>query len=262
MCIIGIREVSSKVAFDKLEPEIRESFRCNSHGAGVAWVDKKRVHWIKGIQNADALVKMCHKLQETVGGYIFHCRIATHGGQMAGLTHPFPVCNDYDAMRKLSGSSEKGVLFHNGIFNWAKQKPEISDTMQFVKDYVHGCWTMWTSKSKITELVGSNCGSRVVILTPKDLLNYGDWQQSKDSGVWYSNGGYKSYANFVFRYNNKEEETPKIKEGDTSWYKAYKANQDKLRWTCQECWQDNPTSVSVCVHCKEKRTFGGYGYEF
>lgn len=107
--------------FSKLpsEEDIRDGFFLNSDGAGIAWfTPKKRVHWIKGLQTPEDLLKA---LEGKPLPLIIHCRMASAGGKDMRLTHPFPV-NAAAKPLTLEGETAS-ALAHNG--HWGEWESEL-----------------------------------------------------------------------------------------------------------------------------------------
>jgi hypothetical protein len=85
----------------------------NPHGGGVAWVDRGKLRFKRGLHAADIFA-----MQEAgvlTFPYLLHFRWATHGDRIPQLTHPFPT-----GRRAFKGELEgtaREVLIHNGVWN-------------------------------------------------------------------------------------------------------------------------------------------------
>ena len=66
---------------------LRACHAANPHGAGVAWRDKRRIHWRKALTPGE----VNHLIQQVPGEVIIHFRWASVGGVEPLLCHPFPV---------------------------------------------------------------------------------------------------------------------------------------------------------------------------
>lgn len=113
MCLI-IASTKGKRIPDQI---LVDANRTNSNGAGVAWFDparnaEKKIQFRKGL----SLRELQTILEDDVRGaaHVVHFRIATIGGPLPELTHPFTV--DEEASIALSGEA-KAVLFHNGTYS-------------------------------------------------------------------------------------------------------------------------------------------------
>lgn len=107
MCVIAIA-VKHRIPLAILE----KCEETNPHGGGVAWVADGTVHFKKNITAAQA-----HELvKDKPLPHVFHFRIASIGGVIPALCHPFAVrnkCND-----ELEGTTQ-AAFFHNGtVKDW------------------------------------------------------------------------------------------------------------------------------------------------
>lgn len=82
----------------------------NSHGGGIAWIEKGKVHYKKGLKSKQ-IFEMTKKIKLPA---IIHFRIASIGGVVDELCHPFPI--DNEASVDLNGSCDS-ALFHNGTWS-------------------------------------------------------------------------------------------------------------------------------------------------
>lgn len=104
MCLIIVCKPGIRPAQSMLE----DAHAVNADGIGVAWNEKRKVHWRKGITNpADTLASV-----PLDSWAVIHFRLATIGGKDPRLTHPFIVHSD--SVLALNGSTAGRVLFHNG----------------------------------------------------------------------------------------------------------------------------------------------------
>lgn len=95
----------------------------NRDGAGVAWIDpkEKMVRWVKGLPSDAKEVKKVLKGIKSVP-VLIHFRIASVGGAIKELTHPFPVTPTVSLANE--GTAEK-VLMHNG--HWGSWRETTRD---------------------------------------------------------------------------------------------------------------------------------------
>jgi len=194
MCIISIN-----MKRDLTKKEFKSCWENNSHGAGFAWKNKFQ----KGFMTLEEAYQFY--IKNVTGNYphVAHFRIQTSGGTRPELTHPFAI----EAMSplKLKGTTEKGVLFHNGIisewnnmlFNYAVAEGEyptgaLSDTRVLAMCISRG--SKW-----IISCLNSN--DKFVIFNNGVFEKWGIWEES--DGVFFSNSGYKiSYYRTDFLYEN------------------------------------------------------------
>ena len=100
---------------------LRACHAANPHGAGVAWRDKRRIHWRKALTPGE----VNHLIQKVPGEVIIHFRWASVGGVEPLLCHPFPVTAE--AALGYEGVC-KSVLFHNGTWgNWESAQEIIGE---------------------------------------------------------------------------------------------------------------------------------------
>ena len=195
------------------DEEIRYMFSHNPHGAGYALQgDIKgdgvfRLEYHKGFMNADDLIEALGPREKLKNLTVaIHCRIKTSGETDKFTTHPFPICNQYGALRKTDGYSSRleevdedwkgAVLFHNGVFTGLGGliNPNSSDTQDFVVGVANRYLKKANMPSKVCQqIVGQIVGTcRVLILYPNKkfpMLKMGTWYEHE--GCWYSNMGYK-----------------------------------------------------------------------
>jgi len=93
-------------------PTLRNLELCeetNPHGSGIAWLQGRRVRYIKGLNAA----QIHGALAEIDGPAVIHFRIASVGGVTPSLCHPFPVTHRAELRQK---GRARSVLFHNGTW--------------------------------------------------------------------------------------------------------------------------------------------------
>ena len=185
MCIIAVCNKS----IPKLE-QVRNCVSLNPHGVGLAWVTRSGlVRWIKGLSSAREVYKI---LVDQGPPIVFHARMASVGGVSNELCHPFPLEPGVPLTR--TGTTRKGVLFHNGhwggwqttcsilstVNGWPELEGQVSDTRYMTWLAVHG-------GLKPLELLTE----KVVIMTPSEIRVLGrGW--TEDKGILWSNEGYKT----------------------------------------------------------------------
>lgn len=156
---------------------LRACEKANPHGSGIAWVQKKKVQFIKGL-SADAISELLDVIE---GPAVIHFRIATVGGKRAELCHPFPISPD--APLKPYGQAS-AVLFHNGHWNgWEEFAKEHEITLDGpVSDSrIAAVGTFHLGRAFLR---GMETG-RFVIFSKKGTEHFGEWHEAE--GCHFSN---------------------------------------------------------------------------
>lgn len=176
-------------------------FRNNPDGAGFAYAKDGVVTIKKGYMNfndfwcALSETNKEQKLKEC--GMLIHFRIGTGGGNIPGLTHPFPIVDDEGALRKIEYRSPYAVI-HNGIITLTSscvyKETQMSDTAIFIRDYLCKIAQnrQWFRRKCNIELIEKLIGSKMAIINA-----YGEIIKTsgfiEDNGIFYSNTTYKTY---------------------------------------------------------------------
>lgn len=164
---------------------VEQAMDVNPHGNGFAWMEGKgkqrTVRFEKGLNRREALKFL--KEHPLPMPYVFHARIASVGSVCAKLTHPFPICTR-DKQLRLSGSTRKGVVFHNGTwFDWENYYRNLeekvwSDT-RAMADLMHDFGP------EIVEEIPES--QQLAIMTPEGVTTLGNRWSEVASGVLASN---------------------------------------------------------------------------
>lgn len=169
---------------------ITRAWNTNKDGGGVAWWEgegkKREVVWKKGIMKLEEMREILHR---TPLPYVAHFRVASVGGVLPTLTHPFGV--DVTASIELEGRTPGAVLFHNGHWgNWSDRAMEaaINSNNQIpVGDWSDTraiAWMSYIYGPGFFELLPSQRG--IYMDTQKmEVFTGGGWEQIND--VWCSN---------------------------------------------------------------------------
>lgn len=212
MCVILYKPTGIKMPSRK---DLKACFKANKDGAGYMLPFNDKVVIRKGFMTYEAFENdlinfvKTNKVDPIKTPIICHFRISTQGGVNAPLCHPYPICDDYDEMRKLTNECDI-ALAHNGIISmcsegygsqygyWDKltQKwvrtgqPTYNDTMTFIKDYASIIidndlyFGRNANKCKLLErLIGY---SKLAIMNKKGFVNL-IGQFYERGGVYYSN---------------------------------------------------------------------------
>lgn len=193
MCIIVAKPQGISMPSMKT---LKTCFEHNPDGAGFAYLDNGNVVYRKGFMTFNSLKNALDelKINKKEATMVFHFRIGTAGTNSKGLTHPFRICNDTNAMKLTEGKGS--VLFHNGIladYNPSKDnKDDVNDTMLFTKKVINELPKDWETNKAILSLVKKSISyNKLAILKPSGLTLIGDFK--KDDGIYYSNESYKEY---------------------------------------------------------------------
>lgn len=187
MCVL----VVARTKFPTLE-QLKQMEETNRDGAGIGWMQDGMAHWRKGL-DAEQVFAIGSTLPLPV---VIHFRMATVGGAVKELTHPFPVTPKSGL--QLVGNALR-VLFHNGHWNnWddmmtagrkrgvitGKQPKLMSDTRAMAMlTHAYG--------DGIPEMLGAD-GQRLVVLSGSGLEVYGKFQEWEGLEVSNINFTYKS----------------------------------------------------------------------
>lgn len=106
MCVIALCDKGVRPSV----LQVRQMFSANPDGAGLAWSTGKKVQFVKGIMDVEAVLSTLRQVPSSAR-LVLHFRIATVGGKVPELTHPFIVSEDSDL--RLRGKVD-AVWFHNG----------------------------------------------------------------------------------------------------------------------------------------------------
>lgn len=199
MCVIAVKARGLQF------PEKRYLQNCfdnNDDGAGFMYPHQGAVHIRKGYKTFDSFWRALNKVRKEVGDnapFVMHFRVATQGFE-TGMTHPFPLADNYDIMKKMSVKCGIGIA-HNGIIQMTSDgSKEYSDTMKFIKDYmsvlIRGF--NWRKNDRIKNAIeGMTAGNKFAVMDKHgnvDLLGKG-WLKEPVSGCEFSNSSY-SYASY------------------------------------------------------------------
>jgi predicted glutamine amidotransferase len=197
MCVIAVSLKGKKLEEEKL----RKMWNSNSHGAGIAIIDKKKNLIIvkKGLMTFENFLNEYKKVPEGIV-HAIHFRLASAGGRTPQMTHPFRV--DRIQIPKMEYTA-KAVLFHNGtVRNHEKLFLNIlpalpKKTAMKILDLED------ISDTFVVSLYVARLGHKVlkyfsddrwVVMTPTQFIFYGHWHEEDD--FKFSNMSW----NYSFRY--------------------------------------------------------------
>ncbi len=199
MCIIAIKDRG--VEFPTWDT-INRMWNSNPDGAGFMFPTKNGVQIIKGFMTLDDFRKGIEAVGKVINlkdtPLIMHFRIGTHGVKRnPANTHPFPVSADRENLKKLNCVTEVGFA-HNGMISGVDTDPDISDTMmysvQVLSELMAANNKFFTDKHLMNVIENTIDGSRMVFMDKSGgIYKAGTWIEDKETGMVYSNSGYKPY---------------------------------------------------------------------
>jgi len=214
MCIIVAKEKGVKLPSKSV---LQECFKNNNDGAGLMYVQDNKVVIDKGYMNFKDFYKRIKKLQKrfnsnlTDKAIVMHFRIGTSGENDKKTTHPFPISNNAEDLRKTYIKTDLGMA-HNGIISNYVYGEDLSDTQNFVKDFV----SVFKSLNKkfflnesVMKLIEKEANSKLCFLDSNENIYYlGDFKE--ENGVKYSNNSYKeNIYSYYYDTNTWKEYKPK-----------------------------------------------------
>lgn len=197
MCVIvykpiGVQEPTLEI--------LKDCFRVNPDGAGYMLALDGKVHVRKGFMTFKEFYSDYKKFVSNNNvdvintSIVYHFRITTQGGVQKELCHPYPICKNYDEMRKLANTCDI-ALAHNGIIRitsvYAHGKElKYNDTMTFIKDYasliINNDLFFGKNKNKTQLLENLISGSKLAIMNRLGYVKLIGNFVMKD-GCYYSN---------------------------------------------------------------------------
>jgi hypothetical protein len=203
MCIIVIKE--RNIPFPTIKT-LKECFSNNPDGAGFMYAVDGGVHIEKGFMSFKSFKEGLFAVRKIYGDnipYVLHFRISTQGGVLKEYTHPYPLSDDMDDLRKLSFTTKIGIA-HNGVISLTSSYLEknYNDTMKFISQYlsliIRDKKYFKDNKTMmlIERLIGS---SRLALLDNSGTVVKIGAGWVTDNGVHYSNDTYKNY---IYKFDN------------------------------------------------------------
>ncbi len=183
MCIIIV--ASEKPDFELLDKAEWD----NPHGGGIAWREAGKVNFKKGIDAEDIF----EIIKNTPSPHVIHFRIATVGGEVPKLTHPFPIGGGLE----LEGKADS-VIFHNG--HWGEWKQRLMES-QLKAPMPQGPWSDTRAIAHLSQVYNNiewislftdyyefkGYGNKVAVMDTKRIKFFGNWvkHEGKDT-IWLS----------------------------------------------------------------------------
>ena len=181
MCLLAVCE-KSKMKRD----EFMEAFRSNNDGAGFAWpTNDGMIAWKKGFMNmVDAW-----NFYKDLDVFPHICHFRKGDPVINTLTHPF-ICIDESPL-SLEGTTDKPLLFHNGIISSWKDK--FFSYVTAKGKIPEGEWSDTRVLACLVGTVGKEImkfvDGKFALMEVNAITRYGDF--TEDSGIYYSNSSYK-----------------------------------------------------------------------
>ena len=172
--------------------KIKTMFRNNPNGAGFMYSDGQSVYIQKGFMTLGEFNSALNKVKEHIEyPFVLHFRITTNGGTSKGMCHPFPLSADIKELTATRATTDIGIA-HNGIIPLTSHASQISDTAQFIRQYmtklIH---TESDIDSDMLDIIEACIDSKMAILTASaDVHLIGKFTQD-GNGIYYSNTSYQ-----------------------------------------------------------------------
>ena len=207
MCIIIAKMKNVEIPKKKI---LQTCWKNNDDGAGFMFENNGQVEIVKGLMTFEDFYK---KLTEYNKKYNFknknlviHFRIGTSGGLDASKTHPFILSNDEKELNKTHSFGNVGVA-HNGILSNYTYNKKLSDTQNFIKDFLYYVYKMdnnFVYNQNATDLILSQLDTynKLAIITKNGAMTlYNKQNFIEENGIFYSNNTFKENRFSVKKYN-------------------------------------------------------------
>ena len=204
MCIAIISE--NGVSLPK-KTVLKRCFEKNPDGAGYAvLLSTNEWECKKGFMTFKSFWKSFNREQYTnEDTVIIHFRIGTSGKKIEkknahpDCTHPFPITSNEEELMAHSFIA-KNIMMHNGVCG--SGRGDLSDTMVAIVDYIDPLLPHIEDK-KMLNILHKCLGTtnRWFIAKENNSWMLGDWEEDKETGIFYSNRGYlpeKKYEPYTY----------------------------------------------------------------
>lgn len=166
----------------------------NPHGAGIAWQSKGIIQFRKGLT-----WQQINEVQDRLPRPFFmHYRIATQGGRIPELTHPFPL-GEQALLGELKGTAP-AILMHNGTWQNFRQWMRDDQKEGSVSDTQIAAWVAGYYEDVLAEVSWSNAIMRAVKGAEPQITLRGRWMEFE--GNQYSNEHWKRELTPKFYYSH------------------------------------------------------------
>lgn len=267
-------------------------FESNPHGAGFMYSDGENIIIKKGYMTFESFYNAF--VNENIDKshlVFFHFRIATHGLVDGGNTHPFPVVNNVDLLRKTELKFKGYGLIHNGVIYYDKKdffdydkRGIISDTMLMSMKLADAfssetkkiyslesaiAYNFYKHFSNIDKIINQELSyNKVAIMNEKEeYVKYGDWIEN--DGIFYSNhdfdesyninygGYYTSNDGYLIVCDNCGDYFTEDEITDTDcgcFCKSCLSKYNTFICSCCKmvCFKENNSQEDICDNCLEQ----------
>lgn len=239
MCIAIASPIGSSLPSEQY---LKNSWYSNDDGGGIAYNDDNgRVKIIKGLMTWESFYSTLQSLNEKYDlknrGVLLHFRIATAGGVNKDACHPFPICSDYEIMKKSEQWSKYAVI-HNGIISLCDKATSyvnhVSDTMAFISKYLSNIASNknWFENDKNFELIYELAKSKIAILNGNGDIHMTYGFTKDEDGNYYSNESYLIDSRWYEEYNYNHALAPWDDDDDDEYWgnlqDNYNSSADKV----------------------------------
>jgi len=226
MCIIVVKKAGIPLPNKQT---LKTCWNNNSDGAGYMLARRKSVTIRKGFMDFDSFYNSLRSVKNSEDlPIVLHFRITTHGGTFPQNTHPFPVTDSVEEIRKLKCRTTLGIA-HNGIIKIGGNS-KISDTMNFVIEELslfNQICPNWYKDELSLKFIKQRIDSKLAILDRfGHIATVGQFYE--EDGILYSNYSYMEYSNYGSYWNSNYYQQPK-KSDNSVYYLPTKSETEIIR---------------------------------
>lgn len=193
--------------------------------AGVAWQEKNRVRFYRGLTPKQAYTLHC-ALADERRLHLVHLRLTTSGASGAPMSQPFPLSGETLFAPKGYAST---VLAHNGTvrkaFDWLPDDVQLQAELEEWSDTAALAWLLRNKKTPLNIDCTTGYGNRFVFLKPKKASLVGNWFD------------YQTRARTEMTIVTKKEPACLISNLDWDW-------SSMKQWRLPKCLESTPRSKS------------------
>jgi hypothetical protein len=159
---------------------LTEGADTNRDGGGIAWIEKGRVRWEKGVD----IWRILDLVKTVPLPFVIHFRMGTVGSKSGELCHPFPI--EQKVPLDTKGKAD-AVLAHNG--HWSDWQFICKKMLQPPRP--KGEWSDSRAMARLAAIYGEKVlamlpDQRIATLSKTGITLYGKgWEKFR--GVWVSN---------------------------------------------------------------------------
>ena len=226
MCILILNKKGYRLPKKEI---LKTCYKNNDDGCGYAFSTGKEIIIKKGFFSFDTFYQSLKEDNKKYNLFnknvLLHFRIATSGGIQENKTHPFILTNKSKVINRYKKEikTTDPVIGHNGIFSDYVFKNNLSDTQNFILNFLYPIYKSNLKDNIKNHLIKQEIDTSKLIILEKDgsVKTYGDFILS--DGTLYSNSSYKekyyytsynyNYYDYDFKqYDILEEEKKETKE--------------------------------------------------